>query len=308
SSLEPAQCRQPNRHELDDVVRVRIRETLLVGGVEGIPRGAERRGVDLVAGPRNGQLERLAFVSEVDGKAVLAIAWRYAIGQKLLLALPSDRVHQLTERRQCCLIERHHAAAGKVVRDIRVQNAPGGKRAGIRRKDDALDAELIGNGTGVNRTCAAEGKYRKVPWIEPLLEQREPDGGSGTGVRDGYDPAGRRLCFEAEWPGELFLDRPSRTLQIERHRSAQKIFRIEAAEHQVGVGDGRLAAAAPVADWTRVRAGALGSDRDALRGVDPRDGAAAGADRANLDHRHPHGQPVDLPLGDDLYPVIVDDG
>ena len=59
----------------------------------------------------------------------------------------------------------------------------------------------------------------------------------------------------------------------------------EAAEHEIGVGDGRLRAAAAVAGGTRHRLGAARADPQRAALVDPRDRAAAGADRVDVDDR-----------------------
>ena len=89
---------------------------------------------------------------------------------------------------------------------------------------------------------------------------------------------------------ELFADlRGDRLLGsggIERHLAAGKSLRIDAAERHVGVGDGRLAAAAAVAHWARLGAGACRADHDAAEPVDAGDGTAAGADLDHLDDRN----------------------
>ena len=79
------------------------------------------------------------------------------------------------------------------------------------------------------------------------------------------------------------LRAPSR---VELHLAAEKVIRAEAAEHDVGVGDGRLGAAAAVADRAGIGAGALRADLQGADFVDPGDAAAAGADFDDVDHRH----------------------
>ncbi len=61
---------------------------------------------------------------------------------------------------------------------------------------------------------------------------------------------------------------------------------IEAAEQQIGVGHGRLRAAAAIASRTRHRAGALRADAQRLAFGETRDAAAAGADLENIHHRN----------------------
>src|SRR5205085_6120934 len=70
---------------------------------------------------------------------------------------------------------------------------------------------------------------------------------------------------------------------VESHGAAQKVLRVQVTQEQVGVGDGRLSAAAPIASRTRVRTGAARSNSHQVKRVDPCD---ASATRANLEHLH----------------------
>ncbi len=70
---------------------------------------------------------------------------------------------------------------------------------------------------------------------------------------------------------------------VQRQPAAGKRRGIDAPEDEIGVGDGGLAAAAPVADGPRLGPGAVGADADAAQRVDARDRAAAGADLDHLD-------------------------
>ena len=71
---------------------------------------------------------------------------------------------------------------------------------------------------------------------------------------------------------------------VEPHAPTRESFRVDAAEHNVGVGDGRLTAAMSVARRPGRGAGAVRPDRDALHAVDPRDRTATRADLHHLDH------------------------
>ena len=73
---------------------------------------------------------------------------------------------------------------------------------------------------------------------------------------------------------------------IEHHLAARKCRRIDPPQRHVGVGDGRFAAAAAVANRARLRTGAPRADRDASERIDARDRTAAGADLDHLDHRN----------------------
>ena len=105
-------------------------------------------------------------------------------------------------------------------------------------------------------------------------------------VGDG-DDRGRRLDRRRARAGgrSCRRSRPAPPQSTRRPRRRQ-CGGIELAQHEVGVGDGRLGAAAAVADRARIGAGAVGADlQDAGLG-DARDRAAAGADRVDVDHRH----------------------
>ena len=70
---------------------------------------------------------------------------------------------------------------------------------------------------------------------------------------------------------------------VELHLAAEEILGIEPAEQQIGVGDGRLGAAAAVAGRSRHRAGAARPDIEPALVVEPGDRAAADADLEDVD-------------------------
>ena len=72
---------------------------------------------------------------------------------------------------------------------------------------------------------------------------------------------------------------------VQRAPAAKKIRRIEKTQHQVGIGDGRFATALTIAGRTRIRAGALRSDRQQAGRVNLANRAAAGAQRDDVQTR-----------------------
>ena len=78
-------------------------------------------------------------------------------------------------------------------------------------------------------------------------------------------------------------------LDVELHLAAEEAVGAEPAEHQIGVGDGRLLAAEAVAGRPRLRAGALRADAQGAV-LDARDRAAAGADLEDVHHGDLHRQ------------------
>ena len=108
---------------------------------------------------------------------------------------------------------------------------------------------------------------------------------------------------------------PSLRLAIEREAAAGEAARVDAAQHEVGVGHRRRGAAAAVAGGPGFGAGALRPDLEALELVDRGDRAAAGADLDHLDHRDAERQAAaleeavdaaDLEAARRLRPEIVD--
>jgi hypothetical protein len=104
-------------------------------------------------------------------------------------------------------------------------------------------------------------------------------------------------------------------LDVEPHPAAEEIVGIEIPEDEVGVGDGRLGAAQPIADGARRGAGRVRADTDHAA-FGPRDGAAAGADLDQVDGLDVHGDPaaglepdpVQLELVDGLGRTARDQG
>ena len=124
------------------------------------------------------------------------------------------------------------------------------------------------------------------------LDRMDAGGVRHVFVDDLADPEGGELDRQIERLGDLAPHRRLGRTRIERHAPARKPGRIDAAEHQIGVGDGRRRAAAPVAGGTRIGPGAVRPDGNPLQPVDPRDRAAAGADLDHLDDRDAQRQPA----------------
>ena len=85
--------------------------------------------------------------------------------------------------------------------------------------------------------------------------------------------------------------------RVESHAPAEEVVGVEASEQEVRVRHRHLAAAAAVADRTGLRPGAARADAKEAARVDPRDRAAAGTDRLDVDQRDRRRQsPLDLVL------------
>ena len=92
-----------------------------------------------------------------------------------------------------------------------------------------------------------------------------------------------------------------------RPRHGEQPLGVEPAQHQVGVGDGGLGAAAAVADGAGLGARRLRPDLQHARRIDGCNRAAAGADALHVHHRHVDRQAVgDGDLGGHLRHAAVD--
>src|SRR5919106_3045256 len=79
---------------------------------------------------------------------------------------------------------------------------------------------------------------------------------------------------------------PMRRADVEGHRSAEEIVRVESPGDQVRIGNGCVAAAASVARRTGIGSRAPWADVQSAGFVDPRDGTSSRADLDDLYDRH----------------------
>ena len=147
-----------------------------------------------------------------------------------------------------------------VVAHLGAEQAERRQHAGMARDDDRAHAEQRGEVGAVQRAGAAEGHQREVARVVAALDRHQPERADHVVVHDVEDALRRRLQREPERPGHPLLDGPPRPIDVERDLAAEQVRR-DAAEHQVGVGDGGLLAAGAVADRARLRPRALGPHR-----------------------------------------------
>ena len=138
----------------------------------------------------------------------------------------------------------------------------------------------------MHRPGAAEREERELRDVLAALDRVDARRRRHVLVDHLVDAPGRAHAVEAERPADPRLDRARRGLAVEAHLAAEEERRIEIAEHQIGIGHGRLVAALAVAGRPRIGAGAVRPDLEQPERVDPGDAAAAGADLDHLDHRH----------------------
>ena len=153
---------------------------------------------------------------------------------------------------------------------------------------------------------AAEGQEREVARIVTTLDRDEADRADHVIVDDRKDAARGRIDAHPERLGDTGSHRAASLLLVEREAAAEQERR-KVPENEMGVGDGRLVAAAPIAGGPGRRPGALRADREHAACRDARDRAAAGPDGDEIDHGQPHRPAGDLSVHGQPRPAVVDE-
>ena len=166
------------------------------------------------------------------------------------------------------------------------QDPRGGEHAGPVRHDHHRHVERVRQGAGVERPGPAERHQRQASWIDAPLDGDPPDGQLHVRVDHPDDALGGHAR-----PRERRAGRTG----VEAAEVAEGGVDRDAAEHEVGVGDGGGLAAPPVAGGARLRAGRGGTDHQRAAGVDPGDRSTAGPDRVDVERRHPDRVAADHP-------------
>src|SRR5205085_6337384 len=148
--------------------------------------------------------------------------------------------------------------------------------------DDPHEAQLSREIGRVQSGGAAKRKQGETPRINATPNRNEAHSLGHIRVDDAMDAARRGEPVDAE-PGGDTVDGALGQALVETARAAEKIRRVEIAEHKVGVGDGWLGAALAVAGRPRRGAGAFRPDMQDAAGINPSDRAAAGADRGDVE-------------------------
>src|SRR5206468_4124279 len=175
----------------------------------------------------------------------------------------------------------------------RHQQTQRGGDTGRRRTDHLAYAELASDVAGVDGPGAAGAEERRVARVAAALRDVHAGGARHRFVDDVVDAprhVDERELDPAGEPG----DRRAGRRDVDRDRPAREVRRVQVAEQQVGIGDGRLRAAEAVADRTGQRAGAPRADLQEADLVELRDRPAAGADLDQLDGGDTHGQAAAL--------------
>ena len=170
------------------------------------------------------------------------------------------------------------------VRRRGAEGAPGRGRLALRH-DHLAHAELAREDAGVRGPRAAEGEQHEIARIEAFFHRHLADHVGHLQLDDAADPGGALRCIHSQGfckPADGIYRCPF----IQLNLPAREVVGVEVAEDQLGIGDGRHAAAAAVAHRPGESAGAVGADGHGARlGLDAHQAAAARADRLQVDFR-----------------------
>src|SRR4051794_39796760 len=101
----------------------------------------------------------------------------------------------------------------------------------------------------MQRAGTAEGHKREMTRIVPALDGNHTDGADHVIVDDRQDTARRGLERKVERKRNTILNHAPRRIGVEAHSAAEEFCR-QMAEHDMGVGYGRLASAMPIGGGT----------------------------------------------------------
>ena len=178
-------------------------------------------------------------------------------------------------------------ALHEVVADVGEHAAERGGDAGEPRYQHGGHTQLAGDGRRVHRARAAEGEERELARVVPLVDRDEASRPGHLVVDDAHHGGGGFDRVEAERLADLLPHDPCNRVDVGGRFEPRDGPGVDAAQQQVGIGDGRLAAPPAVADGAGRRARALRTDPQQPAVVDPGDAAAARADGLDVHHRHP---------------------
>ena len=162
--------------------------------------------------------------------------------------------------------------------------------AGSARDHDLRDAQFARHHRRMQGAGAAIGDEAEFGCVEAALGGHPAHHMGHLGRGDAQNAVCRRPEIETERRGDAGFERASSAFDVEAHLAAEKAVGGQPPEDEVGIGDGRLGAAAPIAHRTGLRARAFRTDMQRAAHFDARDRAAAGADLLDVDHRHLHRQ------------------
>ena len=162
--------------------------------------------------------------------------------------------------------------------------------AGGARDDDLGDAQLPRNHRRMQGAGAAIGHEGEISGIKAALGGDPTHHVRHLGGGDAQNAVGRGREIEAERRSDARFERAPCAFDVELDLAAEKTIGVESTEDEVGIGDGGLDTAEPVADRAGLSARAFRPNMQRAH-LGARDRSAAGAHLLDVDHRDLHRQP-----------------
>jgi hypothetical protein len=194
-----------------------------------------------------------------------------------------------------------------LVLDRRAQQAACGEYAGKARHDDALDAELGGERSGMQGSAAAQRHEGKAARVAATAYGYQPNALRHLRIEHAVDAERGVAHGKPQRARDFVLDGGGRELGIQPHAAAGEIITVDVSEHQRSIGHGRVLAATAITRRTGICAGGVRADAQATTAIDPGDAAAAGADGVHIHHRHAHGIAIDHAFGTNHGDAALDE-
>ena len=192
-----------------------------------------------------------------------------------------------------------------IVLQIREQHAHRAEHGRLPGDDDQRHLQFAGQHAGVQRPGAAGHDEGELARVVAAFDRHDAQRRGHVGVDEPIDALG---CFkrrQAERLRNATDDGPFRGRGVQGDLPAQQSVRVEIAQDQIGVRDGRLGASASVADRPGPGAGALRPDAEHAACVYPGDTPAAGADGVDVQDGQRDPVPADGALGRRRRPAVV---
>ena len=172
--------------------------------------------------------------------------------------------------------------AHHVVLHRRAEKANRTQHTRTRRHDHRRDPDEVRERAGVHRARSTERDQRELPRVDSPLDGDLAHGLRHRGIDDGDDALGTR---------PRAVERCLRGFDVEDPEARQRPALRDVPEHEIRIGDGRLAATQAVARGAGIGTGGARPDSQRATGVDVRDRTAAGADGVDVESRQAHGNP-----------------
>src|SRR5436853_518714 len=126
----------------------------------------------------------------------------------------------------------------------------------------------------MNRSAATEREQRETARVAPALARDGPHRADHVRVGHQVNAVGRLCQADSQWLRHALAQGPSGRLGVQPQLTTYQVLRIQIAQRQIGIADGRLDPAATVANWTGLGAGRARPDLKRATPIDPGNTAA----------------------------------